>query len=271
MLKTAIVVVPTFMVLTFLLCPATPAASSQGLAAAATLPSFEAATIKPPDPKARFRRAGFYGEPGGRVFLGVNVKMLIQYAFDLQEFQVAGGPGWVASQQFDISAVPPETSITRNIAVANAEPTPEQRLMLQRLLRDRFGFQFHLAAKQGEVYLLTRGTRPLELQPPKDPASDPRALVYIRQGGIADGEAMGNNTTLDYLAKRFTRYLQLPVLNQTGIAGSYDFHLAPEDPDNQDIAVAVFKAADRLGLKIKRSPGTIQTLVIDHVEQPSEN
>jgi uncharacterized protein (TIGR03435 family) len=68
-------------------------------------------------------------------------------------------------------------------------------------------------------------SKPLQLKPPKDPAADPRAIVFTKVGGIADGEAEGTNTTTDYLALRLSRYLQLPVLNQTGITGSYDFYL----------------------------------------------
>lgn len=66
-------------------------------------------------------------------------------------------------------------------------------------------------------------------------------------------------------------YLQLPVLNQTGITDSYDYYLPPDDPENRDLVTAVHDVVDRLGLKIKRGRGPVQTLVIDHVEQPSEN
>jgi uncharacterized protein (TIGR03435 family) len=247
-----------------------PAAFSQSAPAAADLPTFDAATIKLPDPHARSRKAGFYGEPGGRIFFGGNLKMLVESAFNLQDYQVAGGPNWIDAQWFEINAVPPESSITRNIKVRNAEPTPEQRLMLQSLLRDRFGFKFHMETKDGDVYLLTRGSKPLLLKPPQDPAADPRAIVVIRPEGI-DGEALGTNATTDYLAQRLGRYLQLPVLNETGITGSYDFDLPPDDPENQDIVVAVHSVVDRLGLKIKRGRGPIQTLVIDHIDQPSPN
>jgi uncharacterized protein (TIGR03435 family) len=250
---------------------ALPAASPQSAAVSANLPAFEAATVKPPDPGAPFRKAGFYGEPGGRVFFGGNIEMLVEVAFNLQDYQVAGGPEWTASQWFEVNAVPPETSLSLNIEVQNANPTPEQRLMLQSLLADRFGLKFHLATKEGEVYILTRGTRPLQLKLPKDPASDPRAVVVMKQGGIADGEAEGTNTSTDYLALRLGRYLQLPVMNQTGIAGSYDYYLPPSDPENQELAAAVFNVVDRLGLKLKRGRGPIQTLVIDHIEPPSEN
>jgi len=143
--------------------------------------------------------------------------------------------------------------------------------MLQSLLVDRFGFKFHTATKEGEVYILTRGTKPLQLKPPKDPASDPRAIVYLNQGGIVDGEAEGTNTTTDYMAQKFSSYLQLPVLNQTGITGSYDYYLPPDDPDNKDMMIGVLNVVDRLGLKLKRSHGPIQSLIIDHIEQPSAN
>lgn len=251
----------------FLTCAlvfASPPVSPQSTSA--NLPAFDVATIKPPNPAASYRKSGFYGEPGGRVFFGGNVKMLIECAFDLQDYQVAGGPDWIVSQWFEINA-----SLSRNIKVSNAEPASEQRLMLQSLLRDRFAFKFHFEAKEGKVYILSRGSKPLQLRLPKDSAADPRAIVIMKPGGIADGEAEGTNTTTDYLALRLSRYLQLPVLNQTGITGSYDFYLPPDDPENQDEVLAVLHVVGRLGLKIKSGRGPIQTLVIDHVEQSSEN
>jgi uncharacterized protein (TIGR03435 family) len=60
-------------------------------------------------------------------------------------------------------------------------------------------------------------------------------------------------------------------LNQTGIIGTYDYYLPPDDPENHDVVAAVLDVVDRLGLMIKRGRGPIQTLVIDHIEQPSEN
>jgi uncharacterized protein (TIGR03435 family) len=234
-------------------------------------PAFDAATIKPPNPGARYQKAGFYGEPGGRIFFGGNLKMLVKYAFNLQDYQLAGGADWTDSQWFEINAVPPETSPSVSIKVRNTEPTSEQRLMLQSLLTDRFRFKFHFETKEGEVYILTRGKKPLQLKPPKDPTSDPRAIVMRKQGEIADGESEGTNTTTDYLAQRLGRYLQLPVINETGIAGSYDYYLPPSDPENHDLVEAVLNVVDRLGLKLKRGRGPIQTLVIDHAEQPSGN
>jgi uncharacterized protein (TIGR03435 family) len=259
------------LLLAFTLTLATPGAFAQSAAVPAHLPAFDAATIKPPNPRARSYQVGFYGEPGGRVFFGGDIKMLVEAAFGLHEYQVAGGPEWASSQRFEINAVPPEASTSYKISVPNVEPTSEQRLMLQSLLVDRFGFKAHLETKYGQAYILTRGKKPLQLKPPKNPAADPRAIVFIYQGGIANGEAEGTNTTTDYLALSLSRYLKLPVFNQTGITGSYDFDLAPDDPENHDVVAATLDVVDRLGLKLKRGRGPIQPLVIDHVEQPSEN
>jgi uncharacterized protein (TIGR03435 family) len=234
-------------------------------------PIFDAATIKPPDPMVPDRISGFYGYPGGRVFFGGPIKSLVEYAFNLHDYQLTGGPNWLASQWFEINAVPPEDSPSRNITQPGADPTAEQRLMLQSLLRDRFGFKCHFEEKKGEIYILSRGSSPLQLKRPKDPAADPRAIFSSKQDGVWDGEAEGTNTTIDYLAFRLSRYLELPVLNQTGIVGSYDYYLPPYESENNDRVAAVLSTVNRLGLKIKHGRGPIQHLVIDHVEMPSEN
>jgi uncharacterized protein (TIGR03435 family) len=261
---------PFILLLSFLLAFVSSTASSQAGSVSDDLPTFDAATIKPPVPGAG-RKAGFYGEPSGRVFIGGMVWMLVEIAFNLQDYQLIGNRAGIASEWFEINAVPPETSPSYQIKVPNAEPTPEQRLMLQSLLRDRFGLKFHFETKEGEVYILTRGSKPLQFKPPKDPASNPGSVVVIKQGGIADGEAVGNNTTTDYLALRLGKYLRRPVLNETGITGSYDYYLPPDDPDNDDVVTGVVRVVDRLGLRIKRGRGPIKTLVIDHIQQPSDS
>jgi hypothetical protein len=58
--------------------------------------------------------------------------------------------------------------------------------MLRSLLGDRLGFRFHLEIKEGEVYILRRGSRALQLKPSKDPAAGPRAIVMMKQGDISD-------------------------------------------------------------------------------------
>jgi len=244
--------------------------SSDPATASDSSPQFDAASVKPSDASNSHR--GFNGSPGGRVFFGGSARMLVQYAYGLQDYQVTGGPDWASSDTFVINAVPPDDSPSRKIAIRNGEPTAEQRRMLQSLLRDRFGLQCHFETKEGEVYVLTRGASPLQFVAPKNPDDPPGATVIFKgtdKGMIEDGEARGRNTTIDYLAIQFGRYLRVPVINQTGITGSWDFQLDPVDPDNQDIPTAVYSVVDRLGLKIKRGRGPVQTLIIDHIEKPT--
>ena len=276
--------------------------TSMDAATPASLPQFDAATIKHPDPNARGGRSGFYGSPGGRIFFGGPARMLVQYAYGLQDYQLTGGPEWIAAEGLgpnwlEINAVPPaDFSFAQDHGRQRRAHRREQRLMLQSLLRDRFGLKFHFETKEGEVYILTRGTKPLQLKPTNYPNTDPRAVVFGTLGAIAqrpngggttgapahsftpislpDGgiALQGTNTTADYLAIRMSRYLHLPVLNQTGIVGSYDFDVPLADPESQDHGCPrILELADDLGRKIRRGRGPVHTLVLDYIERPSEN
>jgi uncharacterized protein (TIGR03435 family) len=241
--------------------------------APSSLPAFEVATIKPINPNSG-GAMGFYSRPGGRVFVGyASVKMLLYYAFDIQEFQIAGGPDWIGGDRYNIEAVPPDSSESRTAKQPpiGATPSGEQRKMLQSLLADRFALKYHMETREGPVYILTRGTGKLQLEEPKDKDGDARSAVVMKQGGIADGEAFGENISIQALAKSLSGGLHLPVLDQTGITGTYDFHLEPDDPENHDYTAAIFDAMHRLGLNLKKGKAPVETLVIDHVEKPSAN
>jgi hypothetical protein len=61
----------------------------------AALPAFEAASVRPSSPNQQ-EIGGFYTYPGGRIVArGCSLKYLIMIAFDVQDFQVSGGPHWI--------------------------------------------------------------------------------------------------------------------------------------------------------------------------------
>jgi uncharacterized protein (TIGR03435 family) len=238
----------------------------------AKVSAFEVATIRPADPNVG-GRLGFLSQPGGRVEIGfATVKMLAYYAFDVPERYVVGGPDWVKTDRFNILAVPPDGAESRRAKQAplKATPSDEQRKMIESLLLERFGFKFHREMKEMPVYLLERGSGKLGLEPPKDPDADPRGGIAVR-GNIVSGEANGNNMTMVFLARQLGNWMDRPVLDRTGIAGQYDFHLDPVDPENTDYQVAAFGAMERLGLKLRAGKGMVETIVIDSVEKPSAN
>jgi uncharacterized protein (TIGR03435 family) len=243
-------------------------------AATPAQPAFEVISIKPYNPDAGNQPIGFYSYPGGRVVVNAaDLKMLLYFAYDVKDYQIAGDLGSIGSERYTIVATPPDTSPSREQKVApfKITPTDEQRQMIQALLRDRFGLRLHRKTKVSEVYILSRGKNPLQLQPPADSTVDSRGGIVFKSGGIVDGEATGINVTMHFLAGQLSRYLGLPVLDQTGLTGSYDYHLPPTDPQNTDVEAAIFDAMHRLGLDLKKGKGPIETVVIDHVEKPAEN
>jgi uncharacterized protein (TIGR03435 family) len=248
-------------------------ATSQTEPASPPLAAFEVATIKPVDPNAG-GAMGFYSYPGGTVNLGfANLRMMIYYAFDVPMENVLGGPEWVSKDRYNIVARPPGSSesATAKQAGIKATPSAEQRKMLQSLLIERFNLKCHREMKEGPVYILTRGSGKLHMEEPKDKDTDSRGAVMMKPGGIVDGEAFGQNITMSFLAANLSSYLKRPVLDQTGLIGSYDFHLDPDDPTNTDIPTAVFDAVKRLGLNLKAGKGPIETIVIDSATKPTEN
>ena len=69
---------------------------------------FEVASIKPSAPIAMgMMRVGVEMLPGGRVRMtGATVKFLIQQAYGVRDFQIVGGPDWMKSDRYDITAKP---------------------------------------------------------------------------------------------------------------------------------------------------------------------
>ena len=117
---------------------------------------FEVASVKPglspyeqgrlaglgqPVPAARF---GIQTQPGGRFLAGSSLKQLIAEAFDVKDYQIEGGPEWLATDYFEITAN------------AGADATPaDVNAMLRTLLNERFALRTRTETRQAPVYVLT--------------------------------------------------------------------------------------------------------------------
>ena len=119
---------------------------------------FEVASVKPslsPAEQGRLaaqgggsgpaRRFGIQTQPGGRFSAGTTtLKRLIAEAFEVKEYQIDGGPPWLTTDYFDITAN------------AGADATPaDVKAMLRTLLAERFGLRTHSDTRQAPVYVLT--------------------------------------------------------------------------------------------------------------------
>jgi uncharacterized protein (TIGR03435 family) len=246
--------------------PPTPMAADAKLA-------FEVATIKPSDP-ARPGQSILVGRGGPNMFTTTNTTLndLITFAYGLHVRQLAGGPSWMATDRFDITARPEAQG------VPNA---PQLQTMLKALLADRFALVFHTEKREMPAYVLTVG-------------KDGPKLTKNESGGNLPGfggrgpGAVGvrNSTMSDFAGFLQARILDRPVVDQTGVAGKFDFTLewrpdlsqlppgvaAPQLPPEVEARPELFTAIqEQLGLKLESTRAPVEAYVIDKVEKPSEN
>ena len=141
-----------------------------GVRASAQAPStdlsFEVATVKPVDPSYRFDGKRFWAHvnPAGASYWYMTPINLIEYAYGVESFQVAG-PEWASHEHFDIEARFPEGADKK-----------DDRRMLQALLKDRFKLAFHIEKRELEGYVLVVGKHGeklrVSLPDPASPATD---------------------------------------------------------------------------------------------------
>ncbi|SPF38684.1 conserved exported hypothetical protein [Candidatus Sulfopaludibacter sp. SbA4] len=240
--------------------------------AASGPPAFEVASLKPANPQDSV--IGLFTYPGGRITVTLyTLEMLLEEAFDIQAFQLSGGPRWMHDDRYDIVAKPPASSKSgkANPPYPKAPPNDEQRQMLQTLLVDRFQLKFHRETREGPVYLLLKGNNQLNLQDARNKDDYPWA-GSLGGGAISGNGIAGTNISMPLLATRLSRYLERPVLDQTGLKGSFDFKVAYQSDDpHPDIVSSILTSVQGLGLKLEAARGPVETIVIDHAEKPSGN
>jgi uncharacterized protein (TIGR03435 family) len=237
-------------------------------------PSFAVATIKPSDPSSRAQTKII--RVYGRRYVTQNTSLadLIEVAYGVHPKQIVGGPAWVADDKFDLVGVPD----------GEGEPGGKQWLMMvQKLLADRFKFVFHHENNELSVYVLSVGKNgPKNLTKSPSANSSPSGLEFIPS---ADGLLLpAQNTTLGQFCQMMQQVvLDRPVIDQTGVAGKFDFQLrfTPDDsqfnghpprvPPQTDTPGLFEALQQQLGLKLAPGKAPVDVLVIDQVEKPSEN
>jgi uncharacterized protein (TIGR03435 family) len=233
--------------------------------------AFEVASVKPKTALTRSINT-LLTYPGGRITCeGCWLRYLIEEAFDVQSYQIAGGPAWMTDNRFDIEARPPADSRAShaNPPLAKLPMIDEQREMLQTLLADRFQLKYHREEHEGTVYFLVKTNKKLKLEPAKDKNAYPWAGAP-QGGGFGSNGVAGINITMPQLSARLSRVLEHPVIDKTGLDGPYDFKF-DYTADDADRATSILMSMQELGLKLESGKGSVQTIVIDHAEKPSGN
>jgi uncharacterized protein (TIGR03435 family) len=221
--------------------------------------SFDAASIKVN--RSGDTRTSMRSLPGGRIE-GTNrtLTLLIQNAFELQDFQIVGGPDWIGSARYDVSAT------------ANRDVTPTERgSMMRALLADRFKLAAHTERRDAPIYALRLARADGRLGPGLKKAADD-ARGGFREG---DGSLTAQRTSTERLVRELTSYAGRPVVDETGLTGEWALTLtwAPDAAGGTDANLtSIFTAMrEQLGLKLDATRGPVEVLVIDRAERPSED
>jgi uncharacterized protein (TIGR03435 family) len=197
-----------------------------------------------------------------------------------QNNDVVGLPNWVKDDRYDIDAKVGEAE-----RVEWQKPGPQAamlRTMMQTLLAERCKLAVHRDPKEIPVYSLVIGKNGPNFKPtnPDDPHPAGQALPG---GGVVAPEATGLHfygAPVNILASVLSSSAGRPVQDKTGLTGRYDFLLqrpassgasAPMDGAASDPVRSIFSVAEELGLKLEPAKGSVETLVVDHIERPSEN
>jgi uncharacterized protein (TIGR03435 family) len=235
-------------------------------------PSLEVATIKPSQPDRPGR--AFLWRGNRLVTFNTTLMALVGFAYDVQEKQVIGGPDWMDKEKFDIEGKP-DTPGT---------PSSNQlRVMVKKLLTDRFQLKFHDEKRDLPAYVLTAGkTGPKMAKEDSNPNGLP-GLFFRNLGDLN----VRNATMEDFVHLLQSAVLDRPVVDQTGFAGRWDFELkwtpddsqfggmgmrAPPPSDAPDAPPPLFTAIqEQLGLKLESQKAQVDVMVIDNVGHPSPN
>ena len=254
--------------------------------------TFEVASIKPSAEDQH--RTGIQMIPGGGLRVsGATLKLLLSLAYDVREFQISGGPGWINSDRYDIVAKAEreaEASHTEPQKMTDAQMKTAREQMQQRLqalLADRFQLTIHRETKEESVFALVVGKNGSKIQPSENQNGAGGRRMMMGRGVIN-----GQGVEMQMLTSQLSNQLGRPVLDHTGLTGHYDIKLewspdpgqsggpfggapppgveAPPPPNSN--GPSLFTAVqEQLGLRLESQKGPVEMIAIDRVEKPSEN
>jgi Protein of unknown function (DUF3738). len=259
---------------------------------AAMAQQFEVASIKLADPNDLRNQRQV--TPGGRVTLtNLTLKDMIALAWEVQLFQISGGPAWVSSVHYHLSA-----------KSENRTQWSEVALMIQSLLADRFQLAIHRETRELPIYALVLAKKDRKLGPGltkskeggcrerdlSKPATAPEPgkppSMWCGQMMMSFRHVRAAAVPLERLTQALSQVLGRTVTDKTGLTGNFEINLQWTPDENQamqlppsvpqlptDFApVSIFAALqEQLGLKLESQKGPVEILVIERAVKPSEN
>jgi uncharacterized protein (TIGR03435 family) len=269
------------------------APSAQAPVPAPAAASFDVASVKPNKDGGP---SSVRVTPGGTLSVtNNNLRNIIRNAWNITNDQIVGGPDWLDSDRFDITA-----------KASRPFSQDEARGMLKALLAERFGLVTHHEVRDLPVFVLVRARKDGTLGPQMKKSDLDCAALFasVTAGGkmperlpngnlpcgmsvrAAQGQVVGSPASMEQLTRNLVGGVGRIVVDKTELPGYYDFTItfAPESvggaaaaagplagaPAADPGAPSLFTAMqEQLGLKLEPGREPIQVLVIDRAERPA--
>jgi uncharacterized protein (TIGR03435 family) len=237
-------------------------------------PSFEVATIKPSEPD----KPGKMFRVQGSHFSTLNTTLmdLLTFTYGVQQKQIINAPDWVDKDKWDISAQPD---------VPGAPNDRQMKTMMRKLLADRFQLKLTDDKKELSAYVLTVSKSGQKMTK-SDSIENLPGLLFRSISPVR--LTVQNATMTDFCGLLQSAVLDRPVVDQTGLAGKWNFLLTWTADDSQfsgmgmrpppatdtaaDAPPPLFTAIqEQIGLKLDAGKANVPVLMITAVEKPSAN
>ena len=255
--------------------------------------SFDVASVKPAAPDARGTSIQLQPRAGLRV-TNAPLRFLVTYAYDIRDFQLSGGPGWMATEHYDIMAKSEPVAGTADVPEDPRKMSDQQlktvdqqmRERMRSLLAERFQLVIHHESREAPIYVLLVAKGGPKLEEAQPATTGPRGMRMF------PGYLTGMSAPLQMLTTTLSAQLGRPVLDKTDLKGNYNFKLQwtpdapadrplplppvppgvelppPPDPNGPTLFTAI---QEQLGLRLESQKGPIDMIVIDRIEKASEN
>ncbi len=239
------------------------------------MPAYDVVSIR--QPKGDPNSARIVDLPDGFSMENLTLVPLISKAYgDIRYDEISGWPGWAASARFDIEAKMDVETADSLHKLPRQQQEVQRRLMLQSLLADRFNLKVHRGTAVRTTYelVLAKGGSKMKADNPDSDRNGIKFQEGVRPATdwiISDGKITGHAMPISILADHLQGPVEAIVEDKTGLTGRYDVDLE-WDQSSRSTGPSIFTAVEeQLGLRLKPTKTTVETVVIDHLEKPSEN
>jgi bla regulator protein BlaR1 len=285
-----------------------PRLAAQIVAPAADSPTFEVASVKPN--AGGGGRMGGMASPGRVSMTGMPVRRLLTQAYEIHDSQIIGGPDWLGTQAFDIDATMTGTPLPEERRMMMKTLLRDRfKLAFHTEKRDLPVYALAVLRSDGRLGPglkripddecpppgSRRGAAPGGPPPPSPSPFDPNAVAACGSIIFGPGRLLAHGVPIDMLSRSLgglpvITSFNRPVFNLTKLEGFYDFDFrwtnefgrggpppvsgpaaAPNAITPGDEPALFTALQEQLGLKLNPQRATLDVLVIDSIDRPTEN